>query len=68
MRSLDFGTGEDVKRGLDGGCVREETPVETEHSQETELADGLGRRAGLEVCDTFWKRLRSQGLDFVAEE
>ena len=62
MRSLDFGTGEDVvKRGLDGGCVREETPVEIEHSQETELADGLGRGAGLEVCDTFWKGLGSQG-------
>ena len=45
MRSLDFGTGENVvKRDLDGGCVREETPVEIKHSKETpELADGLGR-------------------------
>ena len=62
MLSLDFGTGEDVvKRVLDGGCVREETPVEIKHSQETsELADGLGRGAGLEVCNTFWKGLGSQ--------
>jgi len=45
VRSLDFGNGEDVvKSGLDGGCVREETPADIEHSQETsELADGLGR-------------------------
>jgi len=45
VRSLDFGTSEYVvKRCLGGGCMREKTPLEIEHSQETsELADVLGR-------------------------
>jgi hypothetical protein len=34
----------------------------------SELADGLGRGAGLKVSDAFGKGLGSHGRDFVAEE
>jgi hypothetical protein len=32
------------------------------------LTDGLRRRTGLEINDSFWERLRTQGRDFVAKE
>jgi hypothetical protein len=57
-----------MKRGLDRRCLGKKTAVEIYHSQKTsELADRLGRRRELEISDSFWERLRTQGY-FVSQE
>jgi hypothetical protein len=70
MGTHNSGAGKDVvKRGLNGCCVGEETPVEIQNSQETsELDDGLGKVTGLKICDLFQERLGTQRRDFVSQE
>ena len=70
MGAFGFRAGKSiVKWGLDGGCVWKETPVEIWHSQEmSELTDGLGRRTGLEIGDTFREGLGTHGCNFVPQE
>jgi hypothetical protein len=34
----------------------------------SKLADGLGKKTGLEICDSFREILGTQGCDFVSHE
>ena len=58
-----------MERGLNGGCVWKETPIEIKHSQETsDLADSLGRGTDLQICNTFRERLGTCGCNFATKE
>jgi hypothetical protein len=51
-----------MERCLERIGVRKEASVKVQHFQETsELADGLGKRARLKVCNPFRERLGTRG-------
>jgi hypothetical protein len=62
MSSLDSETQMTSWRGFNGYRVSNETPVDTERSQEPSgLADSLGRGTGLKIFDVLQESLGSLG-------